>query len=118
MAEDPHLGSVGEWLAVRYFQSKGYVVLETNWRYARFEIDLIAARGKVLHIVEIKTRASCRHGLPEDSVDARKVRRLMRAGARYMYLHPQWIQVQYDVLAISIFRDREPEFFLIEDIWE
>ena len=118
MSGDPHLGSVGEWLAVRYFQSRGYVLLETNWRYARFEIDLIAALGKVLHIVEIKARASDRHGLPEDSVDDRKVRRLMQAGARYMYLHPQWIQVQYDVLSIRIFKDRAPEFFLIEDIWE
>jgi hypothetical protein len=35
-----------------------------------------------------------------------------------MYLHPEWMQVQYDVLSIRIFRDRAPEFFLIEDIWE
>jgi putative endonuclease len=118
MYKDPHLGGVGEWLATSYFQNRGYAVLETNWRYARFEIDLIVARGGVLHIVEVKARASDRHGLPEDSVNSRKIKGLMQAGSKYMYLHPEWMQVQYDVLSIRIFRDRAPEFFLIEDIWE
>lgn len=111
------LGKWGEQLARTYITEKGFCILSVNWKYSRCEIDIIASREGVLHFIEVKTRSNTRFGFPEESVDKQKMKRLMRAAEQYLYLHPHWKRVQYDVLAISLGKDRSPEFFVIEDIY-
>ncbi len=48
-------GSFAEDRAVDYLQSHGYLVIDRNY-YSRFgEIDIIATKDEVLHIVEVKS---------------------------------------------------------------
>jgi putative endonuclease len=111
-------GRKGEVLAAEYYRMRGFRILDANWRYSYYEIDLIASKGPLLHIVEVKSRLSDTFGFPEESVGDLKLYRLMKAGARYLGLHPGWRYVQYDVLSIRLHRDGPPEFFLIEDVYE
>lgn len=59
-----------------------------NVRADRVEIDLIARRGRLLAIVEVKTRRSERFGSAAESVDARKQRRLRRGAAAWLAGRP------------------------------
>ncbi|MBE7173956.1 MAG: YraN family protein [Williamsia sp.] len=111
------LGKRGEQLAKAYLTEKGFLILSVNWKYSRYEIDLIASKEEVLHFIEVKTRSNERFGLPEESVDKQKMRRLMKAADQYLYLHPGWKWVQYDVLAITIRGNQAPRFFVIEDVY-
>jgi len=111
-------GRQGEALAAAYYKARGFDILETNWRYSYYEIDLIAVKGPLLHIVEVKTRYSDTYGHPEESVTPLKLHRLMKAGGRYMGLHPQWKYVQYDILSIRLTTGKSPVYFLIEDMYE
>jgi putative endonuclease len=93
-------GFLGENIAAKYLQEKGYVILERNWRYKHLEIDLITCKTERLHIVEVKTRSSILFGYPEQMITAQKMQLLKNAAAHYQYQNPQWKWLQFDVIAI------------------
>lgn len=82
-------GKRGERLAALYLFFHGYRILERNWRYGRYEIDLVARerRSGVLVFVEVKTRARTDHGLPRDAVTPQKQLFLTRAAQGYLKVH-------------------------------
>ncbi len=117
MAKHIHTGKLGENLGEAFFEQHGYVVLEKNWRHSRWEVDIIASKNNVLHFVEIKTRRTKNYGLPEDKVGNKKIQNLINAAEEYLYLHPQWKRIQFDVLSIIINTNESAEYFLIEDVY-
>ncbi len=116
MAKHISTGKLGEQLAEQYFLEHGYAVLEKNWRYSRWEVDIIASKNKVLHFVEVKTRRTKSYGLPEEKVGTKKIQNLINAAEQYLYLHPEWKRIQFDILSILIIDNKLPEYFLIEDV--
>ena len=54
--ERRELGAWGEERAAKYLRSKGYTILERNFRCRAGEIDIIALRGGVIAFVEVKLR--------------------------------------------------------------
>jgi putative endonuclease len=77
-------GSQGEAQAAEYLLSRGYTILQTNWRCRRGEIDIIAQDGATLVFVEVRTRSSARLGSPEESVTIAKQRRLAELAQVYL----------------------------------
>lgn len=102
MAKHLDLGQRGENLALSFLKEQAYEILDTNWRYSRAEIDIVARKDEQLIIVEVKTRASYRHGHPEDDVDHRKQQLLYDAATAYM----DWIdhagEIRFDILSVVI----------------
>ncbi len=117
MAEHNELGQLGEELARAWLEENGYKVLHQNWRYSSYEIDIIATKGKFLHFVEVKARNYSRYGHPEDNVGRVKFKRLQRAADAYINKNPGHEWIQYNILAITFFTNREPEYFFIEDVF-
>ena len=115
----PHieLGKKGEELAAGWLISKGYTILHRNWRHGRYEVDIIAARQAVIHIIEVKCRQSTAFGHPEASVSRRKIEHLLQAASAWLYRYPGHNRLQYDVLAITLRKKEEPEYFMIEDVY-
>src|SRR5579872_3031457 len=102
MAAHIGLGKKGEDLAVEWLGANGFHILHRNWRHGRYEIDVIAGREQVLHIVEVKTRRSGLFGPPETGVNRKKFRNLLQASSRWLANHPGHTRVQYDVLSITL----------------
>lgn len=117
MATHNETGKIGENLASHWLELAGYNVLHTNWRHSYYEVDIIASKLNKLHFIEVKTRRQTAYGWPEESISVTKLKRLMKAGAAFLELHPHWKQVQYDALAINLYKNKEPEILLIEDIY-
>lgn len=117
MAVHNQLGREGEEMAAFFLGQNGYVVLHRNWRHGQLEVDLIALKDDVLHFVEVKLRRTDRYGYPEESVGKQKLRFLMRAADQYLYLHPQYKKICFDILAITAPKGTEPQFFFIEDVY-
>ena len=116
MARHNQIGKDGELLAAAYLQQKGYTIIQQNWRHKNWEIDIIAHKGKRLHIIEVKTRTSLKFGHPEDNMDNKKMQSLINAAEEYMYQNPIWVQLQFDILAITM-SGKDAEYFLIEDVY-
>ena len=72
MARHNELGKKGENLAKEMLVDKGYTIVETNWRFDKDEIDIVAKDGDEFVIVEVKTRSTDFYGFPEDAVDSQK----------------------------------------------
>ncbi len=110
-------GARGETLAVQYLQNKGYKILEKNWRCRHWEIDIIASKGNMLHIFEVKTRTNLKYGYPEESIGYSKMQSLRNAAEEYQYKHPEWKYLQFNALAILLRPSSEIEYMLIEDVY-
>lgn len=81
------LGRKGEAAAAGHLTSLGYVVRARNVRTPYGELDLIAVHGDSTVFVEVKTRRSRTHGLPEEAVTARKKSHLTASAQYYLQKH-------------------------------
>jgi putative endonuclease len=81
------LGRTGERLAAEALLSKGYSILERNFRCRQGEIDLVAEDEQDIIFVEVKARRGISFGLPEDALTLRKRRKLAEVASYYLDLH-------------------------------
>lgn len=116
MAEHVDTGRKGEQLAADWFTSQLYHIIEQNWRYQHYELDIIAEKNGVLHFIEVKTLHNTRFGFPEARVDKAKIRRMIAAAQAYVRRHPKWQRIQFDILSVTIGKEKT-EYFLVEDIF-
>lgn len=79
------LGARGEQLAARHLESEGYTILDTNWRCAAGELDIIAQEGEILAFVEVRTRRGRRGPTPEQSITPAKQAKLIELARTYLY---------------------------------
>lgn len=117
MKESFELGLQGEAIAVDYLKKCGYEIVEQRWKDHQMEIDIIAfdAESSELVAVEVKARSSTEWGLPEDAVDAKKIRRIVYATDFYMKLHHITNPVRFDIIAILLTKDGGNELRHIKD---
>jgi len=104
------LGNSGEDTACAFLESKGYAIIERNYRAHKKEIDIIAQKGGYIAFVEVKTRRSATFGAPSESVNYTKQRHIILAAKQFL-LHNQGLysklQPRFDI--IEIYRDRQTE---------
>ena len=116
MAHHNLTGNLGEEMAVKYLTDKGYSILHRNWRHLHWETDIIATKNSWLHFIEVKTRRTTTFGNPEEDVSRKKIKNLMGAAEEFILLYPDWKLIRFDILSITIEKNKMPEFFLIEDV--
>jgi putative endonuclease len=94
-------GRFGESLAAWWLRLKGYRILARDYRTPVGEIDLVARRGRVLAIVEVKARPSLEQAA--ESLGSRQRRRIERAAEVFLQRHPalQACDLRFDALLIS-----------------
>lgn len=97
------LGRYGERVAVRHLRDAGWEVLDTNWRCADGELDVVARDGDCLVVVEVKTRRGTAFGTPAEAVTPPKLRRLRRLTALWITAHDVHApEVRLDVVAVRV----------------
>lgn len=116
MATHLQTGQEGEALAAAWLRGRGYTLLHQNWRSGRWELDIVAEKQGVLHLVEVKTLRSNQFGYPEQQVGHKKRQSLAKAAEQYLLQYPQWQRIQFDVLSITLVPGQEPEYYLLEDV--
>ena len=111
-------GSQGEAAATEYLRQNGYFICARNWRQGRYEIDIIARKAGVLHIIEVKTRRAGSLLKPEETITPTKAAALRKAAAAYLSQNPTTEEVAFDLIAIDMFPDVTLEIRFIADIIE
>lgn len=93
-------GRRAERLAAWWLRLTGYRILAQDFRSPVGEIDLVARRGGILAIVEVKRRG--RLDSAGEAVTPRQQRRIRRAAELYIQRHPELagLQPRFDALLL------------------
>jgi putative endonuclease len=96
------IGALGERITAEYLRKNDFKILERNWARKSGELDLIAIRENVIHVVEVKTvvcheypsisSAEDAYG-PASNLHANKLRKVLRTGDWYvaeMHWEGEW----------------------------
>ena len=100
-------GRAGEQLATDYLISKGYTILHRNYRYLKAEIDIIASKGEILAIVEVKYRSANHLGTIADAVSKKKIKLLVLAADHYVHEQNIDLDVRFDIITILNTKDED-----------
>lgn len=100
MAEHNETGQRGEELAAAFLKKKGYSILETNWHFLQFEVDIIALQDDTMVVVEVKTRNSKLFGEPETFVNRQKQNNLIKAANAYIQRYQLDFEVRFDIISV------------------
>lgn len=117
MAEHNDLGKWGEDEAGRYLESRGYVILERDWKCGKRDLDIIALNEEqdTLVFVEVKTRRNDDLQKPEEAVDERKIRNLAVAANSYVKLNKVQQDIRFDIVTVLGKRNQMESIEHIED---
>lgn len=95
------LGIAAETRAAWWLRLKGYAILGRRVRLSRGEIDLIARRGTVIAIVEVKARASIDDAIAAVTPAAR--RRIVATAQQWLARNPAYagFGMRFDIIALA-----------------
>ncbi len=97
-------GHRGEWLAAAALMAKGYRILARRYRTKLGEIDLIARRGDLVLIVEVKARRTLVEAM--EAIARESERRIERAADLWLARQPDHgrLSVRFDMVAVLPWR--------------
>lgn len=101
-------GKAAEEAAALHLERNGWIVKERNWSCRTGELDLIAIKDGTILFVEVRSRSGSGFGLPAESVDARKIRKVRQTAE--VYLHRFGLSdrvIRFDVIAVMLGRNLE-----------
>lgn len=101
------IGKIGEDLAGKLLQEKGYAIIKRNFRTRFGEIDLICKDGDTLVFVEVKAKKGLDFGSPEDMYTRGKAERVKRMAS--MYLEGSETNCRIDMVAIVLGDNNQPQ---------
>ena len=71
-------------MALEFLKKKDYKILERNFRTILGELDIIAKDKETICFIEVKTRTSDKFGLPQESVNRLKQRKMSQSAMIYL----------------------------------
>ncbi len=98
MAQHNDLGKLGEEAASLFLKKKGYLILHQNWRFEKYEIDIIAEDGEEIVFVEVKTRTSDQWGNPHDAIGKSRIKRMVEAADFYIKEFDVEKSIRFDII--------------------
>jgi putative endonuclease len=115
MATHIKTGKLGEHLAAQWLLCRNYQILFRNFRIGRFEVDVIARKNGLLHLIEVKTSRSEKYGFPESRISKQKLNAMLQSAKSYQRKENKEVEIQVDVLSLII-RAKTIDYFLIERV--
>ena len=97
-------GRAAEWLCLWHLRLRGWRIVARGWRCPSGEIDILARRGKVLAVVEVKLRGEV--GAAPSALAPRQRRRIARAAEAFLLSRPDLagLDLRFDVMLVAPLR--------------
>lgn len=102
------IGRQAEAAARVYLEMRGFKIVEQNWRRPRAEIDIVAQKSGVIHLVEVKYRFRDDQGSGFDAITVSKLRQMRRAA--WLWVDDAKWKGEYVLSAVEI---AGPDFSVI-----
>ena len=94
-------GRLAEWLCLWHLRLRGWRILARDWRCPTGEIDILARRGKVLAVIEVKLRDEL--STAASALAPRQRRRIVRATEAFLVQRPSLagLDLRFDVMLVA-----------------
>ena len=97
-------GRVAEWLCLWHLRLHGWRIVARGWRCPSGEIDILARRGKVLAVIEVKSRGEV--ATAALALAPRQRRRITRAAEAFLLSRPDLagLDMRFDLMLVAPLR--------------
>ncbi len=109
---------MGETAVCRYLESKGYRIVERNFRIKGGEIDIIACNDEYITFTEVKTRRRNSMVSAFEAITASKIRFIIRTASEYSQRFPLKYQPRFDVAEVITENNSVSEINYIENAFD
>jgi putative endonuclease len=97
-------GRFAEWLCIWHLRLRGWHILARGWRCPAGEIDILARRGRVLAVIEVKSRAE--FATAASALAPRQRRRITRAAEAFLLQRSDLagLDLRFDLMLVAPLR--------------
>jgi putative endonuclease len=106
--KNKYIGDLGEDLACKYLENKGFWIVDRNYSKKWGEIDIVAKHKQIIHFIEVKS-LNCNlenHDFstkrPEENLHEWKIKRLFRVFQTYLISKKIESEWQFDVILVFL----------------
>lgn len=117
--ESKKLGIFGEELAIRKLQELGHKIIDRNFHSKFGEIDIISKKDNCLVFTEVKTRKTPSRGSALESVNKKKLEKLILTANYYLLKNniiPEKQNCRIDLIAIEKDKKEKWSVRIVSDI--
>ncbi|HVO45521.1 MAG TPA: YraN family protein [Steroidobacteraceae bacterium] len=114
------VGRIAEQVAASWLTERGWRLVTRNFNRRVGELDIVAQQGRVLAVIEVRTRANDEYGGAAASVTARKQRRVLRATEQLLQQRRDLcgLLVRFDVMVVHEPHASQPRVEWIQHAFE
>lgn len=98
-------GIYGETLVEEYLTSKGFEIIERNYKTKIGEIDLIVRKGDLLIFVEVKSDFKEYELICEEKINLKKKRKILSVAEQFLIKNSQFLskikEIRFDVVVVK-----------------
>ena len=105
MSQHNEVGKIGEDMARKFLEDKGYKIIEQNYKTKYSEIDLVAKKDKELIFVEVRTKIGENFGTPEDTLNNKKLSKVRYNAISYSSFKKWQGPIKIDAICIVLKQD-------------
>jgi putative endonuclease len=97
-------GRLAEWLCLWHLRCRGWRIVARGWRCPSGEIDILARRGNVLAVIEVKSRTEI--AAAASALAPRQRRRIGRAAEAFLLSRPDLagLNLRFDLMLVAPLR--------------
>jgi putative endonuclease len=99
------LGKEGELLAIEMLRKNKFAIVATNFRFKKWEIDIIAKKDNLIVFVEVKTRSNNCLFEPWKAVSLSKQQQIIKVANDFLIRNQVDGESRFDI--ISILKNKE-----------
>jgi putative endonuclease len=94
-------GRLAEWLCLWHLRLRGWRIVARGWRCPAGEIDILARRGRVLAVIEVKSRGDVARAAA--ALPTRQRRRIARAAEAFLIARPELagLDLRFDLMLVA-----------------
>ncbi|MDO8336050.1 MAG: ribonuclease HII [Candidatus Saccharibacteria bacterium] len=94
-------GRIAEDAAATHLEGLGFRIIDKNWRTKLCEVDVVAQKDSIVHLIEVKYRKIASHGDGLNAITPKKLKQMKFAARVWQHWHSHNGDIQLDAISMS-----------------
>ena len=108
------IGNIGEEYTAAFLRENGCEILARNYCIRGGELDIVAKKGNLIHIVEVKTRKRGALSGGEEAITPKKISRVVKAARAYIDANGFEMSCVFDAAIVELEGSKVVKFEYIQ----